>query len=125
MVQDAFEITVARRGGGPRVNLADAGAGIPQILPLAVGVTVAPEALPQLFIIEQPEIDLHPAAHARVAELLIRALQAKPSLRLIVETHSDALVLRIRRAVAARDLSCDDIALYFVDDDDDMPPSLQ
>jgi hypothetical protein len=114
--KDAFEITVARRGG-PRVNLADAGAGIPQILPLAVGVIVAPEALPRLFIIEQPEIDLHPAAHASVAELLIRALQAKPSLRLIVETHSDALVLRIRRAVAARELSHDDIALYFVDDD--------
>ena len=118
--KDAFEILVSRHGG-PLVNLADAGAGIPQVLPLAVGVTVAPEALPHLFVVEQPEIDLHPGAHASVAELLLRALEAKPSLRLIVETHSDALVLRVRRAVAARELSEDDVALYFVDDDDEVP----
>src|SRR6187401_601656 len=104
-----FEVT-ASRPEGPQVNLADAGAGIAQILPLAVALRVVPEdELPRLFIIEQPELDLHPHAHARAAELLVDAVTKNRNLRLLVETHSDALVLRIRREVAAARMTPDDV----------------
>jgi predicted ATPase len=99
------------------VNIADAGAGIAQILPLVVALKAVPSAdLPSLFIVEQPELDMHPYAHARVAELLIDAVVASKTIRLLVETHSDALVLRLRRELAATRMTPDDIRLYFVDD---------
>lgn len=116
---EMFEIT-ASRPGGPKVNLADAGAGIAQVLPLAVALRAVPEGdLPQLFIVEQPELDLHPHAHARAAELLVNAVTKNKNLRLLVETHSDALVLRVRREVAAGRMTPDDVKLYFVEESRD------
>jgi hypothetical protein len=116
---EMFEVT-ASRPGGPKVNLADAGAGIAQILPLVVALRVVPEPdLPRLFIIEQPELDLHPYAHARAAELLVGAVTKYKNLRLLVETHSDALVLRVRREIAATRMTPDDVQLYFVEENRD------
>jgi hypothetical protein len=113
---EMFEV-LASRPFGPKVNIADAGAGIAQILPLVVALKAVPSAdLPSLFIVEQPELDMHPYAHARVAELLIDAVVASKTIRLLVETHSDALVLRLRRELAATRMTPDDIRLYFVDD---------
>jgi len=118
---DAFEVTAARPGGPP-VNIADTGAGIAQILPLVIALTVVPsEHVPRLFIIEQPELDLHPYAHAHVAELLLSAIVRDRGLRLLVETHSDALVLRLRREVAAQRLSPDDVRIYFVEEGSRIP----
>jgi predicted ATPase len=119
--RDAFEVTAARHGGPP-VNLADTGAGIAQILPLVVALKVAPPAdLPKLLILEQPELDLHPYAHAQVAELLIEAVTRNKGLRLLVETHSDALVLRMRREVAAKRMAPEDVRIYFVEDNSEIP----
>jgi hypothetical protein len=119
---EMFE-TTASRPGGPKVNIADAGAGIGQILPLAVALkAVPPEDLPSLFIIEQPELDMHPYAHARVAELLIDAVANNKNFRLLVETHSDALVLRLRREIAAKRLAKNDVRIYFVDESEAKGP---
>lgn len=112
---DTFEILAAGPHGEP-VNLLDSGAGIAQALPLVVAVRLA-EAQPSLFCIEQPELHLHPRAHVAIAELLLDRVVQRPSTRLIVETHSDVLVLRVRRAIAAGDLAPRDVRIYFVDED--------
>jgi predicted ATPase len=59
---------------------------------------------------------MHPFAHAKVAELLIDAVAMNKNLRLLVETHSDALVLRIRREIATKRMPPDDVRLYFVEE---------
>jgi hypothetical protein len=119
--RDAFEVTAARPGGPP-VNIVDTGSGIAQVLPLVVALTVVPpEDLPRLFIVEQPELDLHPYAHAHVAELLLSAVARDRNLRLLVETHSDALVLRLRREVAAQRLAPEDVRIYFVEEGSEIP----
>lgn len=111
---DRFEILVA----GPAdeaVNLTASGAGIAQALPLVVQLTLA-EHLPRLWCVEQPELHLHPAAHPAIAELFLARLASDPGARFLIETHSDALVLRLRREVAAGRLAPSDLRIYFVDE---------
>jgi hypothetical protein len=112
---DAFEILVAGPTNEP-VNLLDSGTGVAQVLPLVVAARLA-RAQPSLLCLEQPELHLHPRAHVAVAELLIETLLRRPSARFLVETHSDVLVLRVRREIAAGKLSPRDVRVYFVDED--------
>lgn len=112
---DAFEILASGKAGEP-VNLLDSGAGIAQILPLVVAVKVA-TAKPNLLCLEQPELHMHPRAHVAIAELLLEYIHRNASAGVLVETHSDVLVLRIRREIAAGRLSSKDVKIYFVDED--------
>ncbi len=73
----------------------DLGVGIAQLVPVAVA-GVDPTAA--LTLIEQPELHLHPALQARLAELFI----SRANLGLgpvILETHSEHLILRILRRI--------------------------
>ena len=111
---DAFEIEAAGLGR-EFVNLVDSGEGIAHVLPLVVAMRLA-KRTPSLFCIEQPELHLHPPAHAEVAELLLESLQERPNMRLLVETHSDVLILRIRRAIAEGRIAPGNVRLYFVEE---------
>jgi predicted ATPase len=73
--------------------------------------------MPFLDIIEQPELHLHDAAHAALGDLLLSAV-AEDAGNLIVETHSESLVLRVRRRVA-EGLSPDRVAIVYVEDNGD------
>jgi predicted ATPase len=101
---------------GVDINLADVGIGVSQILPIVVQRLMLPdtEYSSHLEIIEQPELHLHPAAHSAVAELYIAAAHAGS--RMIVETHSEVFLLRVRRAVAEGRLNPDDVAVYWIRD---------
>jgi len=99
-----------------RVNLADTGTGVAQALPIFVQRAIDvihPSTRPVLEIIEQPELHLHPAAHADLAELFLTAVK-NTSTRFLVETHSETLLLRLRRHIA-KGLDPEKVAVYFVD----------
>ena len=73
----------------------DLGVGIAQIIPVVVAAVEQTEAL---TLIEQPELHLHPALQANLAEVFI----ARANLGLgpvILETHSEHLILRILRRI--------------------------
>ena len=96
------------------VRLAQSGRGLSHVLPVAVTALTAVNSGPGVDIIEHPEAELHPAAHAHVAELLLDNLagRARP---LIVETHSEMLLLRARRWIAEGRLPPTDVLVYWVD----------
>jgi hypothetical protein len=99
-----------------RVNLADTGTGVAQALPIFVQRAIDvihPAGRPVLEIIEQPELHLHPAAHADLAELFLKAVE-NPSTRFLIETHSETLLLRLRRHIA-KGLDPSTVAVYFID----------
>lgn len=101
-----------------RVNLVDAGTGLSQVLPLVVQrqLDMANPGGSTLEIVEQPELHLHPAAHAPLADLYIDAI-ASGGRRFLIETHSENFLLRLRRRIAERTtLSSDQVALYWIDD---------
>ncbi|WP_435588962.1 DUF3696 domain-containing protein [Micromonospora chalcea] len=96
--------TVLTRGGSRvRVNLADAGTGLSQILPVLVQCAMdglrAADAPAALQIIEEPEMHLHPGAHAELADLYLNTAKATGT-RFLIETHSETLLLRLRRHIA-------------------------
>lgn len=102
------------------VNLADAGTGVAQALPIFVQRAldvVSPPDRPVLEIIEQPELHLHPAAHADLADLYLAAVEATP-VRFLIETHSETFLLRLRLRIAEGKVDPDTVAVYFVEQAD-------
>lgn len=96
---------------GLRVNLADVGFGASQVLPILAALGAASEG--DLLLIEQPELHLHPETQGVLADILLETALGK-RLTLLVETHSEHLLLRVQRRVAERaDPSA--IAAYVVD----------
>jgi predicted ATPase len=63
-------------------------------------------------ILEQPEIHLHPAVQADLADVLIDAYR-KRGVQIIVESHSEHLLRRLQRRIAEKKLSRDEVGLYF------------
>ena len=107
-----------RRKGAYR-NLIDVGYGVSQALPMLTEL-LRPDA-PQMFLLQQPEVHLHPSAQAALGSLFCdSAAQGK---QLIVETHSDYIIDRVRMDVRDKTtaLKPDDVSiLYFERDDLDV-----
>jgi predicted ATPase len=93
------QVTGAGRGrpaGRAPSNLADVGFGVSQVLPVLVqGLLTRPGGV---YLVQQPEIHLHPDAQAGLADFFIYL--ACHGVITIVETHSEYLLLRIRRRLA-------------------------
>lgn len=89
------------------LDIPDVGFGISQILPILVQAYCSPKNT--ITIIEQPEIHLHPVLQADVADLLRQSASVdKP---IIIETHSEYFLRRIRRRVATKEMSPDDVSI--------------
>lgn len=103
--------------GGVLVNLADVGQGISQLLPIIVQSFLPSEYKADVTVIEQPALHLHPAAHAAVAERLVRAAVGTKK-RYVIESHSENMLLCIRKLVHEKVLRTNDIIVYYVHNDD-------
>ena len=78
------------------VTMADVGFGVSQLLPiLMLGLRASPQSL---LLFEQPEIHLHPRLQANLADFFL-ALAADGK-RIVIETHSDHFINRLRRRIA-------------------------
>jgi hypothetical protein len=91
------------------VNIADAGLGVSQTLPVLVALLAAKPG--QAVYIEQPEIHLHPRAQVRLADVLAEA--AKRGVRVIAETHSSLLLQAVQTLVAKGELDPDLVKLHW------------
>ena len=112
----------ARRDGAELVNIADVGFGVSQVLPVLVALLVAGQG--QLVYLEQPELHLHPRAQYALAEVLTRT--AKRGVKLVVETHSALLLLRVQTLVADGKLDPDLVKLHwFLRNPEDGTTSVQ
>lgn len=101
------------------VNLVDTGTGVAQVLPIFVqrAIDELEQNTPsesRIEIVEQPELHLHPSAHAQLADLYIGASLSNFT-RFIIETHSETFVLRIRRRIAEGALDPSRVGIYFVE----------
>ena len=110
-----FEIRVRKQGRyrkGPFRNLVDVGYGVSQVLPILT--ELLREDAPNTFLLQQPEVHLHPSAQAALGTLFCG--MATTGKQLIVETHSDHLIDRVRMDVrdGSTDLKPEDVSiLYF------------
>ena len=100
-----------KRGKGPRRNLMDVGFGVSQVLPALATLFRADG--PPMFLLQQPELHLHPSAQAALGSLFCRTAEA--GRQLIVETHSEYIVDRVRMDIRDRQtaLTPDDVSILF------------
>jgi hypothetical protein len=107
---DPFQIRV--KISGPDFNVVDVGYGVSQILPILVDSLIKEENA--TFLLQQPEVHLHPSAQAALGTFLAYVCKSTKK-RFIVETHSDYLVDRIRMDIRDKDsISAKDVGiLYF------------
>ena len=103
------------------VNIADVGFGVSQVLPVLVALLVADAG--QLVYIEQPELHLHPKAQYAMAEILADA--AKRGAKLVIETHSALLLLRVQTLVAEGELDPALIKLHWFRRNDEGVTEIQ
>lgn len=115
-----FQIEIKRNE--IKQNIKDAGMGIGQALPLVARAFMTCEK-ETLIIIEEPESHLHPAAHGNLAELFVNSLK-EGNKRYLIETHSQNFVLRLRKLVAQKLLKPENLAIYYVDFDEEMNYSI-
>lgn len=98
------------------VNIVDVGQGMNQALPLVVraNVTDRPDSM---IVLEQPELHLHPAAHGDLAELFAKSAKENNQ-TFIIETHSENMLLRLRKLVVENDFGFtkDDVIFYWLED---------
>ncbi|MFM0176677.1 AAA family ATPase [Paraburkholderia sediminicola] len=129
-----ISLKVALENSSQQVNIADMGFGISQVLPIAAqmwsaarSAENAPYAIAtaaSCIVIEQPELHLHPAFQARLADLFValfeteneegdgvgqrqRVISAAP--RIVAETHSSSLVNRLGELVADGRIKKDEV----------------
>ena len=92
---EPFQVRIRRFDGrrkGPSRNLVDVGYGVSQVLPLITEL-LRPDAS-STFLLQQPEVHLHPSAQAALGSLFFTT--ANRQRQLIVETHSDYVIDRVR-----------------------------
>ena len=111
-MSDPFQLQVKVRSG-PHANIMDVGYGISQSLPILVDIMANGAASERAFLLQQPEVHLHPRGQAELASLFISSFNAGRN-RFLIETHSDHIVDRVRISVRQGLLRPDDVSiLYF------------
>jgi predicted ATPase len=122
--QNLFEVDVKGAGSRAESNLSDVGFGVSQVLPVLVQGLLMRRG--GIYLVQQPEIHLHPDAQAGLADFFIYL--ACHGVITVVETHSEHLLLRLRRRLAeggtplvaaprskeqVRPLSVEDVAVLY------------
>ncbi|MFC6154571.1 AAA family ATPase [Nocardioides yefusunii] len=95
--------------GGMR-DLTSIGVGVSQALPLIVAfLSIESDAV---FVVEQPELHLHPRVQANLADFLTLA---RPDVTVVIESHSEAMVNRLRLRVAEGKIQRENLEIVFVE----------
>ena len=107
---DLYEVLLRDISREPsvEVNLTDVGFGVSQILPFVVQAVSASN---QIISIEQPEVHIHPKLQADLGDLLAEVANSDRNVQLLIETHSEHLVLRLQKLIRDGKLSKDKVAI--------------
>ena len=114
------QLQIRRFGASPKSrkrNLVDVGYGVNQVLPLLAEL-LRPDAR-EIFLLQQPEVHLHPTAQAELGDLF--GAIAAEGRQLVVETHSDYLINRVRMDIRdSRSLiEAGDVSILFFESADE------
>jgi len=113
---------------GDRFSPQDLGVGVSQVVPVIVA---ALHNRSGIVAIEEPESNIHPAFQVVLADLFITQAKENPDVLLLVETHSEHLMLRCLRRIretgegevqnAAPNVGPEDISVHFVEPSEQGP----
>ena len=107
--RDPFKLFFEVRG--TKSNIKDIGYGVSQILPILTNIHHKEMEI-QRFLLQQPEVHLHPKAQAALSSLLIESIKNTNN-AFIIETHSDYMVDRASIEIRKKNISSDDVSLIY------------
>lgn len=102
-----------------KYNISDMGFGYSQLLPIIMSLWLETEKKSLklnnelFFVIEQPELHLHPAYQAQLAKLFSKIITkaSRYNIKIIVETHSQYFINALGESVEQKQISKDDISI--------------
>ena len=106
---DPFQLQI--KVSGPRANLMDVGYGVSQVLPILVRILTGGGAT---FLLQQPEVHLHPKGQAELASMLVDAHRTR-STSFVVETHSDHMIDRVRIEIKRGRIRPENVSLIYLE----------
>lgn len=126
-----LSVNVVEEGQSSQINLSDSGFGYSQILPIITQLwelssrkkshSRSEQVVPLVVAIEQPELHLHPAMQAKLAEAFIACLSLASKngycLQLLLETHSETIINYLGRAVERKRINPQDVSVVLFERD--------
>jgi predicted ATPase len=94
LAQPAAVRLFLRDATGHKVDLQDVGSGVSYVLPVLYALSRQ-----GLVQVQQPELHLHPALQASVADVLVEEFHRPRFGQLLIETHSEHLLLRLLKRI--------------------------
>ena len=113
-LDDAREIYIRTATGSH--NLLDVGYGVCSLLPVVHAIVSV--VTPSTFLLQQPEVHVHPVAQAKLALHV-----AKMPHDFIIETHSDHLVDRFRLCVKNQILQPEELSILYFENQENRSES--
>ena len=101
---NAFEVLVDVSGS--RHNLMDVGYGVASVLTFTAAIASA--TAKHLFLLQQPEVHVHPSAQAKLVKMM-----AKSDHAFVIETHSDHVIAWLRILVKEERLAPSDVSIIY------------
>lgn len=95
---------------GAESYLADFGFGVSQCIPIFVQGALLNRG--QLLIVEQPEAQIHPTAQLEMGSFFAD-LWTERGVPSIIETHSENIIIRLRKLVATKKLNSQDVTVAY------------
>ncbi len=122
--ENIHEVFLKDKRTGTRVSHRDLGVGVSQVLPVLVAAHATKK---HIHAIEQPELHLHPALQAELADIFIESALGKRQNTFLLETHSEHLLLRMMRRMretasgtlpkGSRPVKPEDVSVVYVQPD--------
>ncbi|MEN4749670.1 DUF3696 domain-containing protein [Pseudomonas sp. Ps21-P2] len=113
---------------GTKTNMADTGFGFSQVAPILAQVWQCMKsratATPFLFVIEQPELHLHPHMQSKLAMLFASVAQEHSNIKFMIETHSEVFINQFGTAVDNSVITTEDIGIYILEKSADSDHSI-
>lgn len=90
-------------------DIMNVGIGTSQVLPVLISVLLSEPH--EILIFEQPELHLHPYSQSRLADMFVEF--CKQGRKIILETHSEYFLLRLRYHIVKNNYSKESAAINF------------
>lgn len=105
--------------GGAKVRFEDVGVGLSQVIPVLNSLFNNYRSThydSSVLLIEQPELHLHPKMQAELMEGISESiLSGQHWQQIILETHSESMVIRLQRLIAQGKVPADLVTVLYVD----------
>ena len=107
---EVVRVSYSRKLSGSRaVKPVHVGTGVSYLASVIISALSCKKG--SLFIIENPEIHLHPGAQSKLLEFL--SFLSARGLQIIVETHSDHIFNGLRKSIKQKKISAEQAKVYF------------